>query len=181
MANVNTSITDFTIPGSASVSGTSHDWQYLCSNCGFVDSVHAFEDSTVSAPESDSAPGFLNQFRKTAGNPGNCNTERCKWVLSEPSPSYGPSTTSSFPYMYKIGLNGGTDSVYESSLVTPIYTISGIGESSFAWDMSVCLDYGTGAYVYVGGALWMRVNGGQWQHVNMPSYTDTQYLSLIHI
>lgn len=175
MANVNTSITDFTIPGSASVSGTSHDWQYLCSNCGFVDSVHAFEDSTVSAPESDSAPGFLNQFRKTAGNPGNCNTERCKWVLSEPSPSYGPSTTSSFPYMYKIGLNGGTDSVYESSLVTPIYTISGIGESSFAWDMSVCLDYGTGAYVYVGGALWMRVNGGQWQHVNMPSYTDTQY------
>ena len=21
----------------------------------------------------------------------------------------------------------------------------------------------------------MRVNGGQWQHVNMPSYTDTQY------
>jgi len=173
MANASTPITDFTIPGSASISGG--DWQYLSFNSGYTDSSHAFEDSTVSAPESDMAPGFLNTFRRTATSPGICNSERCEWVLSEPSTIYGPAEASSFPYMYKFGLNGGTDALYESSLVTPIYTISGIGESSFAWDMSVCLDYGTGAYVYVGGALWMRVNGGQWQHVDMPSYTDTQY------
>ena len=77
--------------------------------------------------------------------------------------------------MYKIGMNGGTNQVFESSLVTPIYTVSGIGESSFAFDMNACMDYGSGNYVYVGGALWMKVNGGQWQHVDMPSYTDRQY------
>tara|TARA_A100000164_G_scaffold206373_1_gene182987 strand:+ start:558 stop:7427 length:6870 start_codon:yes stop_codon:yes gene_type:complete len=173
MAN-NTTLNDFSMPGTASVSGQLQDWQYLCDNCGFVESSHAFEDSEVSAPPSNYHSGFYNIYRQSSGNQGACNSERCDWRLSEPG-SFGPERASSFPYMYKIGLNGGTDAVYQSSLVTPIYTVSGIGESSFSFDMNACMDYGTGAYVYVGGALWMKVNGGQWQHVDMPSYTDRQY------
>ena len=168
-------INSFTIPGNATTTGG--DWQFMTLNSGYIDVSHNFEDSTVSAPESDQEPGFSNMYRYSSSATQVCSSERCKWVVSEPSSTYGPESASSFPYMYKIGVNGGTDTFYESSLVTPYYTVSSIGESSFAWDMSVCLDYGTGNYVYVGGALWMRVNGGQWQHVDMPSYTDRQYMS----
>ena len=52
MAN-NTTLNDFSMPGTASVSGQLQDWQYLCDNCGFVESSHAFEDSEVSAPPSN--------------------------------------------------------------------------------------------------------------------------------
>ena len=169
-------INAYSIPANATTSGT-NDWQFLTLNSGYIDVVHNFEDSTVSSPESDSEPGYTNMYRYSSSSMQACGTERCKWVVSEPSSLYGPQSANSFPYMYKIGVNGGTDQFYESSLVTPQYTVSSIGESSFAWDMSVCLDYGTGAYVYVGGALWMRVNGGQWQHVDHPSYTDRQYSS----
>lgn len=176
--NNNTSQTEppeFSIPGTASVTGNLHDWQYLCDNCGFVDASHAFEDSQVSGPTSNYHPGFSNVYQQTSSNPGACNTERCDWRLSEPTTTFGPDSASSFPYMYKIGQNGGTDAAYQSSLVTPIYSVSSIAESTFTFDMHACMDYGTGAYVYVGGALWMRVNGGQWQHVDMPSYDDIQY------
>ena len=167
-------ISQFTIPGNATTSGT-NEWQFMTVNSGFINIDMGFEDSQVTAPPSDYHDGFYNIFQRTSGSAGSCGTERCDWRLSEPGIAYGPNSASSFPYMYKIGMNGGTDAVYQSSLVTPIYTISSIGESSFAFDMNACMDYGTGNYVYVGGALWMNVNGGQWQHVDMPSYTDRQY------
>ena len=174
MNSIGDMITQFTIPATATTSGT-HEWQFLTLNSGYINVDMGFEDSQVTAPTSDYHTGFYNIYQQSSGNQGSCNSERCDWRLSEPGASYGPESASSFPYMYKIGMNGGTDAVYQSSLVTPIYTVSGIGESSFAFDMNACMDYGTGNYVYVGGALWMKVNGGQWQHVDMPSYTDRQY------
>ncbi|MFL2958754.1 MAG: hypothetical protein ACJZ5P_01705 [Candidatus Thalassarchaeaceae archaeon] len=172
--SVGDTISQFTIPANATTSGT-NEWQFLTLNSGYINVDMDFEDSQVTAPTSDYHSGFYNIYQQSSSNQGLCNNERCDWRLSEPSPSYGPDSASSFPYMYKIGMNGATEAVYQSSLVTPIYTVSGIGESSFAFDMSACMDYGTGNYVYVGGALWMKVNGGQWQHVDMPSYTDRQY------
>ena len=165
----------YTIPGNATTSGTG-EWQFLTLNSGFISDIHGFEDSQVTDPESIFVSGFSTVYRQSSSNPGACPArEQCAWLLSAPSSTFGPETASSFPYMYDIGLNGATDQFFQSSLVTPSYFISDIGQSSFSFDMWVCLDYGTGAYVYVGGALWMRVNSGPWQHVDMPSYTDRQY------
>ena len=174
MDSIGNPTNQFSIPANASTSGT-NEWQFLTLNSGYINKDMGFEDSQVTAPTTDYQSGFTNIYQATSTSQGSCNTERCDWRLSEPSSNFGPGMASSFPYMYKIGMNGATDATYQSSLVTPIYSVSSIGESSFAFDMSACMDYGTGNYVYVGGALWMRVNGGQWQHVDMPSYTDRQY------
>ena len=177
MDSSNVTLGSFTIPRNATTSGTSTaEWQYLTLNSGYIDELYGFEDSQVSAPLSTSEPGFTKTYRASStSNPGTCTSERCDWQISAPSSAYGPATASSFPYMYKIGESGYTNSFYESSLITPTYQVPSLGAPSFSFDMWVCLDYGTGNYVYVGGALYMRTNGGAWQHLNMASYTDTQY------
>ena len=125
MNSIGDMITQFTIPATATTSGT-HEWQFLTLNSGYINVDMGFEDSQVTAPTSDYHTGFYNIYQQSSGNQGSCNSERCDWRLSEPGASYGPESASSFPYMYKIGMNGGTDAVYQSSLVTPIYTVSGL-------------------------------------------------------
>ena len=114
-------INSFTIPGNATTTGG--DWQFMTLNSGYIDVSHNFEDSTVSAPESDQEPGFSNMYRYSSSATQVCSSERCKWVVSEPSSAYGPESANSFPYMYKIGVNGGTDTFYESSLVLSLIHI----------------------------------------------------------
>ena len=61
MNSIGDMISQFTIPGTATTSGT-NEWQFLTLNSGYINVDMGFEDSQVTAPTSDYHTGFYNIF-----------------------------------------------------------------------------------------------------------------------
>jgi len=166
----------YTDMGSASVtthaSSGVNEWRLLQMNSGLLAESHGFEDSSASAPETDDSAGFQ---RGTTVN--NCETTQCKFVRgsysdSDNTGSWGPARSPSYPYSYAIGGEGSVLSVISNAwLQTPMYDVSMNGITEFVFDHWVCFNY----FTYVGGALFIQVNGGSWQHYDPGWYTTTMY------
>ena len=160
----------FTDMGSASVTTSATgamEWRLLTLNSGFFDATLGFEDSEASAPTVSDAQGFTR-----ATNVANCQTTVCGFRLGAYTDegnanSWGPSGAPSFPYSYSIGSTGQMNSVISNAyLMTPNYTVPDTGITEFVFDHYACFNY----YNYVGGALFIQVNGGSWNHYDPGAY-----------
>ena len=55
----------------------------------------------------------------------------------------------------------------EASLITPNYTVPSEGIVFFTFDQWICANYDSFSYGNMrGGALFIQVDGGSWQHVD---------------
>jgi len=147
-----------------------NEWRLLTLNSGYYSKVFGFEDSDASNPESADAPGF-----QRGTNVNNCEVTTCKFILdhyTDTDNEFGPTSASSFPYAYAIGGEGTITSVISNSyLMTPTYSVPDTGLTEFVFDHWICMNY----FTYIGGALFMQVNGGSWQHYDPGTYTTTMY------
>ncbi|MEE3269957.1 MAG: hypothetical protein VX204_02440 [Candidatus Thermoplasmatota archaeon] len=161
--------------GTASVTtyatGT-NEWRLLTMNSGYLHEPHGFEDSSASEPEAPDATGFQ---RGTSVN--NCQATTCQFVRGAYTDAgntgeWGPARTSSYPYSYAIGSTGTMTSVIGNAwLMTPTYNVSQSGITEFVFDHWICMTWSN----YIGGALFIQVNGGSWQHYDPGTYTNTMY------
>ena len=172
-------------PNTGGGGGNGGDWQHISIGTGYLDELHAFEDSTVSAPDVDDVNGFS---RTTTIS--NCDNIDCEWQLTNIlSDDFGPQNAATFPYLYSIGANGFTVPKFEEiSLFTPLYDVPNDGHILFTFDQWICAAYSGSYGNYRGSALFIEVDGGDWEHVNpgnwysetMPTYSQgTSYISTV--
>ena len=165
ISSTGATLASYTLPGTLTPTGGIQDWQLLTLNSGYVDANHKFEDSTVSDPQVSDVDGFTRSTSQSS-----CNNHNCRWELNPISPSstVGPDDAASFPYVYSIGTDGSVMSqLSEASLITPNYTVPSEGIVFFTFDQWICANYDSFSYGNMrGGALFIQVDGGSWQHVD---------------
>ena len=87
-----------------------------------------------------------------------------------------PEEAASFPYLYRIGAAGSFDgTVADAALVSPVFSVPESGITFLEFDQWICWNYDHFSYGDMrGGALWIEVDGGAWQHVDPGNwYTET--------
>ena len=148
-----------------SATGT-NEWRFLNLNSGYFQHVFGFDDSTASDPVISDILGFIRYSATQDCTGSSCQFELGFWD------SFGPEYPASFPYSYAFGGDGSIDAaVTNVSLTTPLYDVPMTGLTEFTFDHWACFDY----YNYMGGALFMKVNSGDWQHYDPGWYTNTMY------
>ena len=152
------------------MSSSPDDWAYRTITMGDQSDSMGFEDSTASAPTVTDAEGW------SRSQSGTCSSDRCKFTLNKVSSSSGPPDVSSFPYAYGVGFSGVYENgINEARLISPTYEIPLNGTSFLTFDHWSCSEAG-----YDGGAVFIKVNGGAWQHFDPGWYSSTAYPSLSH-
>ena len=130
----------------------------------------SFEDATANSPTVTDAPGW---FRS---NQGTCSSDKCRFSLNKVSSSSGPPKASSFPYVYGVAFSGNYEAgIDEARLISPEYDIPVNGSSFFTFDHWSCSEAS-----WDGGAVFIKVNGGAWQHFDPGWYTSTAYSNAGH-
>ncbi len=173
MSSSGTVMQSYTIPSTASTSGYSYasgpnEWRFLTLTSGFSYENMNFEDSSVSAPEVADVDGFT----RTGSRGTSCSSSSCGWELGPViSSTFGPEEATSFPYLYRIGATGSFDgTVSDAALVSPVFSVPESGITFLEFDQWICWNYDHWSYGDMrGGALWIQVDGGAWQHVD-PGY-----------
>ena len=146
------------------------DWSYLSLLKGDSFVSVSFEDATANSPTVTDAPGW---FRS---NQGTCSSDKCRFSLNKVSSSSGPPKASSFPYVYGVAFSGNYEAgIDEARLISPEYDIPVNGSSFFTFDHWSCSEAS-----WDGGAVFIKVNGGAWQHFDPGWYTSTAYSNAGH-
>ena len=139
------------------------DWMYTTIAKGQYSEMVGFEDSTANSPTVSNSPGWI---RSTSGS---CSNSNCKFTLNKVSSNSGPPKVESFPYAYGIGFSGNyANDIDEARLISPSYQIPMNGTSYLTFDHWSCSEAG-----YDGGAVFIKVNGGSWQHFDPGWYSST--------
>ena len=148
--------------------GTSaDDWQHLFLLRGSQTIRMGFEDSTASSPSITDASGWS---RTNSMSSGSCNSDTCKWTLNKINSNSGPSATASFPYAYGIAFSGSYSSyVQEARLFSPSYDIPANGNAFLTFDHWTDMEPN-----WDGGAVFIKVNNGSWQHFDPGNWYDSQ-------
>ena len=142
------------------------DWAHYTLLRGNQEIMMNFEDSTASAPSVSDAPGWT---RSTAGS-SSCSANTCKWTLNKIGSNSGPSAATSFPYCYGIAFTGIYDGgITEAKLTSPVYDIPANGNAFLMFDHWAAMEPN-----WDGGAVFIKVNGGSWQHFDPGNWYDSQ-------
>ncbi len=146
------------------------DWTYYTILRGPLATSHTFEDATSNAPTVSDAPGW------TRSQSGSCSSDRCKFTLNKVSQGSGPPSVASFPYAYGIGFSGNYDNgINEARLISPVYEIPMNGTAHLTFDHWSCAEAS-----WDGGAVFIKVNGGNWQHFDPGWYSSTAFSGAGH-
>ena len=146
------------------------DWAYRTLLKGDELDSMSFEDATANSPTVSDAPGWLRS------NQGTCSSDKCRFTLNKVSSNSGPPKASSFPYAYGVGFSGNYEAgIDEARLISPEYEIPVNGSSFFTFDHWSCSEAS-----WDGGAVFIKVNGGSWQHFDPGWYTSTAYSNAGH-
>lgn len=163
-------VDDLDSPSSMSHSpiGTSaDDWQHLFLLRGAQTVRFGFEDSTASAPTISDALGWS---RANTMSSGACSGDTCKWTLNKINSNSGPNRASSFPYAYGIAFSGEYSSyIQEAKLFSPSYDIPANGNAFLTFDHWTDMEPN-----WDGGAVFIKVNNGSWQHFDPGNWYDSQ-------
>ena len=140
------------------------DWYHYVLLRGNQEIRMNFEDSTASAPSVSDAPGWA---RSQASS---CSSDTCKWTLNKIGANSGPPSTTSFPYSYGVAFSGNYDGgITEAKLISPEYEIPANGNAFLMFDHWVAMEPN-----WDGGAVFIKVNGGSWQHFDPGNWYDSQ-------
>jgi len=151
----------------SALGATSDDWAFHVFLRSSQDVRMSFEDSSASAPSVSDAPGWS---RTNSMSSGTCSSDICKWTLNKIGSNSGPSGTSSFPYAYGIAFSGAYSSnIQEARLFSPSYDIPANGNAFFSFDHWAYMEPN-----WDGGAVFIKVNGGSWQHFDPGNWYDSQ-------
>lgn len=150
-----------------SIGATADDWQHLVLLRGAQTVRMGFEDSTASAPSISDATGWS---RTNSMSSGSCTGDTCKWTLNKINSNSGPSAAASFPYAYGIAFSGNYASyIQEARLFSPSYEIPANGNAFFTFDHWAYMEPN-----WDGGAVFIKVNNGSWQHFDPGNWYDSQ-------
>lgn len=151
----------------ASIGATADDWQHLVLLRGAQSVRMGFEDSTASAPSVSDAPGWS---RTNSMSSGSCSGDTCKWTLNKINSNSGPSDIASFPYAYGVAFSGSYSSyIQEARLFSPSYQIPANGNAFLTFDHWAYMEP-----TWDGGAVFIKVNNGSWQHFDPGNWYDSQ-------
>ena len=140
-----------------------NDWIHRVLSKGFSEVSIGFEDSSANSPTVNDAPGW------SRSQSGSCSSDKCRFTLNKVSSNSGPSAVSSFPYAYGVGFSGNYEvDIDQARLISPTYQIPQNGSSFLTFDHWSCSESG-----WDGGTVFIKVNGGTWQHFDPGWYTDT--------
>ena len=150
-----------------SIGATADDWQHLVLLRGSQTVRMGFEDSTASSPSITDASGWS---RTNSMSSGSCSGDTCKWTLNKINSNSGPTGTASFPYAYGIAFSGSYSSyIQEARLFSPSYDIPANGNAFLTFDHWTDMEPN-----WDGGAVFIKVNNGSWQHFDPGNWYDSQ-------
>ena len=139
------------------------DWSFLSFIRGQQSLELTFEDASANSPTVNDEEGWIRS------NVGTCSSDKCKFTLNRITQGSGPSTASSFPYVYGVAFSGNYEAgIDEARLISPWYEIPMNGTSFFTFDHWSCAEAG-----WDGGAVFIKVNSGSWQHFDPGWYSST--------
>ena len=151
----------------SSIGATADDWQHLVLLRGSQTVRMGFEDSTASSPSIADATGWSRTNSMTNGA---CSGDTCKWTLNKINSNSGPTGTTSFPYAYGIAFSGSYSSyIQEARLFSPSYDIPANGNAFLTFDHWTDMEPN-----WDGGAVFIKVNNGSWQHFDPGNWYDSQ-------
>jgi hypothetical protein len=149
------------------IGASADDWQHLVLLRGAQTVRMGFEDSTASAPSITDASGWS---RTNSMSSGSCSGDTCKWTLNKINSNSGPGGTASFPYAYGIAFSGSYSSyIQEARLFSPSYDIPANGNAFLTFDHWTDMEPN-----WDGGAVFIKVNNGSWQHFDPGNWYDSQ-------
>ncbi|HIF16791.1 MAG TPA: hypothetical protein EYQ85_06030 [Candidatus Poseidoniales archaeon] len=130
------------------------DWQYLLLGMGGVTFQYGFEDAPALPPGGWQVVNIQGQTGWEFGTLG----------------STGPSSWSSPNTGFGTVLNGAYDPSSWNHFYTPTYTIPAGASSRFIFDQWICAEYG-----WDGGAIYISVNNGTWNHFDPSTNNNNWY------